>query len=239
MSLEGHIENLSRVLSSAVYYLRGRAEYEVKGETYNCQSSFLRSYWEAEYFFQTESAMYEDAISELNDGDVFYDVGANLGFFTCIMAREGAKAVSFEPDPLTADELRENLDRNNVEASVFEYAVSNQDGEGELELKKGPDGTEGLTQSGGNTIQVEKRKLDSLDTPPPDIVKIDTEGHEIQVLEGMKETLAENPILYVEAHGDQQLSSIERMLSKKGYEAEILSARSDGNYLLKAESSSN
>ncbi|MFB6100664.1 MAG: FkbM family methyltransferase [Candidatus Nanohalobium sp.] len=237
MSLGEHIENLGMVLNSAVSYLRGEAKYEINGETYKYRSSFLRGYWEAEYFFQTESAIYEDAISELEDGDVFYDVGANLGFFTCIMAREGAEAFSFEPDPLTADELRKNLDRNSIEASVFEYAISNRDAEGELELKRGPNGTESLTQNGKNTVSVDTRKLDSLDIPPPDIVKIDTEGHETQVLEGMEETLAEKALLYVEAHGDQQLSSIEDILSEEGYRTEIMFAREDGNYFLKAASS--
>lgn len=220
-----------------VAYLRGASTFEAEGETYRFESDNIKGYWEMEYFFRSESDMYKDAVAEVDEGDVFYDIGANVGCFSCIMGREGAEVMAFEPDSPTAQELRENLQKNDVDAEILEYAASDQDGEAELTKKKGSDGTKKLVDesSESESVSVRRRKLDNTELPEPDIVKIDTEGHEIEVLEGMERILAEEePVLYIEAHGDREKSAVMDKLEEEDYSTEVLFSREDGNYLLKS-----
>jgi FkbM family methyltransferase len=238
MYLAQHFRNIKSIASCLIAHLKGGSTFEVGEETYRFESDYITGYWEMEYFFRSESDMYQDAITEAKEGDVFYDIGANIGCFSCIMGREGAEVMAFEPNPQTVQELRENLERNDVNAEILEYAASDQEGEAELTKKNGSDGTEKLIEgsSESESVSVEKRKLDNTDLPEPDIVKIDTEGHEIEVLDGMKNILAEEkPILYIEAHGKEDMNSIRKRLEERNYRAEVLFAREDGNYLLKSE----
>src|SRR5215469_3075096 len=49
-------------------------------------------------------------LQELRAEDVFYDIGANVGYFSCLAARRGIrKTLAFEPDPLVCSILRSNL----------------------------------------------------------------------------------------------------------------------------------
>jgi FkbM family methyltransferase len=237
MYLSQHLRNFKSAVACLIARLRGFSVFEVEGKTYRFESDYITGYWEMEYFFRSESDMYEDAIDEADEGDVFYDVGANIGCFSCIMAREGAEVMAFEPNSQMVQELRENLQRNDADAEVLEYAVSDQEGEAELTNNKGSDGTEKLIEdsSESESVSVEKRKLDNTDLPAPDIVKIDTEGHELEVLGGMERILMEEqPILYIEAHGDSELSVIRERLGEEEYSTEILFSREDGNHLLKS-----
>lgn len=64
---------------------------------------------------------------KLADGDVVFDVGANIGLFTLYARRKcpTAQIYSFEPLPPNFDLLRENVTRHNVNAQLFNYGLSN------------------------------------------------------------------------------------------------------------------
>lgn len=63
----------------------------------------------------------------LADGDVIFDVGANIGLFTLYARRmcPDAQIYSFEPLPPNFDLLRENVARHNTNAQLFNYGLSN------------------------------------------------------------------------------------------------------------------
>jgi FkbM family methyltransferase len=154
----------------------------------------------------------------LKPGDVFYDIGANVGFFTVIGARlvgPGGRVYAFEPVPENAALVRHNAEMNGfMHVTVIEKAVSRQTGEGELFLAR---------YSGGSA-------LSSVDTPPPDlkevisiemvsiddvieqqaieppaVVKIDVEGAEVEVLEGMARTLRDfEPVVVYEIDDEDE-----------------------------------
>ncbi len=65
---------------------------------------------------------------------------------------------------------------------------------------------------------------DSLDDA--DVVKIDVEGLEHDVLDGMAETLDENPprVIYAEAHSEHDGDSLETRLEARGYDVSRLAA---------------
>jgi FkbM family methyltransferase len=144
----------------------------------------------------------QEALSTcLKPGDTFYDIGANVGFFTVIAAKlvgSVGKVYAFEPDKHNAAAVRHNVKLNNFNnISVWEKAVADTSGKGELLLAR---------YSGGHTLSVIDRPRDlagsttvkvvSIDDlieqqqlTPPTVVKIDVEGAEIEVLWGMLQTI--------------------------------------------------
>jgi FkbM family methyltransferase len=153
----------------------------------------------------------------LASGDVFFDIGANVGFFTLIAARlvsARGHVYAFEPNPAARAVLERSAMVNGFgdRVSVLPWALGNGSGRAKLMTKDvltahlAPDGD----------LPVEVRALDDLDVPTPDLVKIDVEGYEEMVLEGMTRVLTEGaPTLVVETH--ETPTQIPEMLAAAGY----------------------
>ena len=134
-------------------------------------------------------------------GDVFYDIGANVGFFTVIAARivgEAGHVYSFEPVPENIQVFEYNIQANGFRnVTLFKQAVSNVSGNGQLQLARysggaslasavpPPDYTGAMPVKlvAVDDLIAEKRAV------PPTFVKIDVEGAELEVLQGMEQTL--------------------------------------------------
>lgn len=122
------------------------------------------------------------------------------------MALNQAKVFSYEPEPKNFKLLQKNVNLNNFSSNVKLYnkAVSNYNGFSKLFLAKGAPGMHTLSNNrfDSNSIDVEVTKL-NLDKI--DFAKIDVEGHELHVLEGMKilptKILIEFNPLYLQASG--------------------------------------
>lgn len=140
--------------------------------------------------------------ARLCPGDVFYDVGANIGFHTVIAARlvgNAGTVVAFEPLPENAAQLRRNVELNSfANVEVVEAALS--DGTGFANLSgSGHRTRRTLTKLGG--VEVRTFRLDDWEGPPPDLLKIDVEGAELVVLEGALETIRRHrPDMLIEVH---------------------------------------
>jgi FkbM family methyltransferase len=161
-----------------------------------------------------ETSVQEAMLRHLGRGDVFYDVGANLGFFALLGARmvgEAGKVYAFEAAPDNAEAIRTNAEINaltNVE--VIAKAVAARAGTGRLQVvddqswsKLEDYGEHPFTE---RVIEVELVAIDELLTAgelrPPALVKIDVEGAELAVLEGMRETIERHrPAIICELHG--------------------------------------
>lgn len=123
--------------------------------------------------------------------DVVIDVGAHMGFFTVKVAKKVKEVVAFEPDPYSFRFLSMNIKYNELQnVRAFNYALGDRDACMFLERGYGYGRTR-LTES--NTGYVCRIKpLDSVVKElgiTPTVIKIDTEGHEMKVLEGAKVTL--------------------------------------------------
>jgi FkbM family methyltransferase len=143
----------------------------------------------------------------LRPGDVVLDLGANVGFFTLIGAAlvgDAGRVVAVEPLPRNAYYLRRNVALNHLaNVTVVQAAVS--EGEGVLPLSLGESDQDGtLTGSGGPALAVRTVSVDALVEElgvRPALVKIDVEGAEACVLEGMAATLrTARPIVVCEVH---------------------------------------
>jgi FkbM family methyltransferase len=139
----------------------------------------------------------QKAISEnLSPGDVFFDVGANIGFFSLVAARQVAaegSVYSFEPVPSNVALIRRNAELNSLKTiHVFPEAVGATSARAELVVAKHIGGavlaSAGRPPDAQSRMTVDVVTLDDAMSKhglrPPTLMKIDVEGAEIDVLRG-------------------------------------------------------
>lgn len=153
----------------------------------------------------------------LKSGDVFYDIGANVGFFSIIAAKlvgDRGKVYAFEPGLGNAKSIRHNARLNNFDRiEVIEKAVSHTSGEGQLLLAKYSGGHALATADAppdlAGEVTVDLVCIDDLiaqhKIAPPNFVKVDVEGAELDVLKGMTKTIQtyQPTIIYEVDDGDR------------------------------------
>ncbi|NIJ13375.1 FkbM family methyltransferase [Saccharomonospora amisosensis] len=162
----------------------------------------------------------------LRPGDLFVDVGANVGVYSLWAAQLGAKVYSLEPSPEAFDKLEENVALNDFAVKPMQYALA--DRPGKMLISKGQGTVNHLLRdpnAGGEEVLV-----DTLDNVLGDQraagVKIDVEGAERLVLEGAQNALAEHRIRLLqlewnrrsEIHYGETRQPVQRLLSKYGYQ---------------------
>ena len=140
----------------------------------------------------------------LTGGAVYYDLGANVGSFVLIGARlvgPGGRVVAFEPVPANAAVLHRNTRLNGFNnVTVVETAVSGSSGTRRMSL--GSNQSHSISADGD--IDVPAVSIDDYihgGGPPPDLVKIDVEGEEVEVVRGMRRTIERHqPAILCESH---------------------------------------
>lgn len=169
----------------------------------------------AGYVLGTNDPEVQKALAGLvKPGDVFYDVGANVGFLSVLAGRligPSGRIVAFEPFPNNVKCLTHNLEINEFKNSeVHAVAVGERDGTAGFMVTE----ESGLGKLAGyerdhdviqDKIDVPIRTLDGLHEekkfPPPTVIKIDVEGAEVEVLNGARHTIADaKPLLFIEIH---------------------------------------
>lgn len=135
----------------------------------------------------------------LRPGDLFVDVGANVGSYTVLAASVcGSDAIAFEPDIETAAHLTANLVANAVESRVDVRTTAVGAESGTVTFSKDLDTVNHIVDSEDGqrgTQQVPITTLDlALTGRDPLLMKIDVEGHEPAVIAGGQNTLS-NPSL--------------------------------------------
>lgn len=133
--------------------------------------------------------------------DTVIDIGANLGIYTLHAASLGCKVVSFEPTLNTFHLLNENIRVNGFFESgrieTYNFAVGEAVKDAQISIVAGISGWNNLFDSEeiGDKQPVKVVALDHqfVCNSRVDIVKIDVEGGELYVLQGMKRILTENP----------------------------------------------
>lgn len=176
----------------------------------------------------------------IKPGDVVYDIGANIGYYSRFIARDlgASRLVCFEPMTENADLLEQNLKLGGHEkiARVFRLALSDHGGQELLQVDDVMGGTAVLDQvSGGKpsearehlglgpkTQSIRVARLDDLiqqeNLPPPAMMKIDTEGAEALVLGGAVQTLKmHHPRLAIALHGPEPTTKVLTLLDSLGY----------------------
>jgi FkbM family methyltransferase len=117
-------------------------------------------------------------------GEVFVDVGANVGQYAVPLAKRFRTVVAVEPNPVAVEILQRNLARNRLtNVRIISKAISAT--RGYVLLHEGDYlSTWGLNQTGAKNIRVESIRIDDLleEFETVDLMKVDIEGQESRVL---------------------------------------------------------
>ncbi len=157
---------------------------------------------QVEFNLMLEHEMLSMIAKHLRRGDVFMDVGANIGVFSVmggLIVGEEGQVIAFEPYKRAFDQLERNLNLNGLRnVTPFRVALSQDDGTARLYVDRP---APSLTERTLNTK--EEERYESIETargdgfreihalPVPNVVKIDVEGFEYAVLQGLRATLSD------------------------------------------------
>ena len=189
---------------------------------------------EKDFWLGTYEPELQDAVRELvRPGMVVYDVGANIGYISLLLARAvgpQGRIIAFEALPANVERLRANLALNPDLAprlgvdpravadcpGQVHFLVHDSVGMGKVE------GSAGRQAAYSQTIEVPAVSLDSFvyqeGHPLPAAIKIDIEGGEVLALPGMRRVLEEaHPLLLMEIHGPEAARVAWDQLSGLGY----------------------
>lgn len=182
------------------------------------------NYWEREtipYFFKLAKR-----------AEVVLDIGAYTGFYSILACLANQKIIvyAFEPVDRVRDILKKNISINNLKERCYicNEAVSDMCGIGKLHIPNGLlPSSASLNLSGfrgyeGEIIDVKLVAIDEFvkryNLLKVDLVKIDVEGFEIKVLEGMKETLKySQPVIIMEVIPETAYEEIDQVLREHQY----------------------
>lgn len=189
-----------------------------------------------------ERQVFEDVIETINRGDVFYDLGANRGLYTCLVGNRlsDGTVYAYEPSPQAFSDLRKNVELNELSDHVVtsQAAISGETGSQEFTVLPDSTGNKITEESGGGEmIEVETTTLDDIveaGTDRPTVVKMDIEGQEANALEEAETALTECRCLYCEVHSAELGTRVVEQLQDLGFrEPEKIHVRDTDNYMLK------
>jgi len=156
------------------------------------------------------------------EGKTCYDIGANMGYTSLILSSNFENVYAFEPS-LICKKLKKNVSKNK-KIHVVNIALSDHDGKlvmikREIPWKSGQLVADGGTIDDGwgkllDKVTVDCKKIDSMDLPKPDFIKIDVEGFELDVIHGALETIRKHkPSIFIEIHSSALGLEIKNILS--------------------------
>jgi FkbM family methyltransferase len=129
------------------------------------------------------------------------DIGAHIGWYSVNLAKKAKHVYSFECSPKSFNYLCANIALNKIDYKVTKYnsALSSIDGLTDYFIRDPKDGGgNGISKfnydniNNTNTIKVPMKTLDSYDIKNVNFIKIDVEGHELDVLKGSVQTIINN-----------------------------------------------
>lgn len=223
-----------------------RRGFAVFGNPRDTTSDWIRLWGEHER--QTERFLLE----ALDGGGTFLDLGANVGYFSLLIAHELAgrcQVAAFEPNPPIFKLLQAGAraSRGATSIRLVPLAISDRAGRLDFVIDRANTGHSHLAGAGetGASGTVEVVALDEWLTQNPPAsriaaLKLDVEGCELKALRGMERTLREHrPAIVVEvieehmrSFGDS-IAALTAFLESLGYPAKA-AAPADGNLYLRA-----
>ena len=154
----------------------------------------------------------------------FLDIGANIGYYTLLAAPIVKSVIAFEPQRRQRTFLEQSIEQAGyTNVTVYDFPLFSREVRGNIDHRQ--------IFRPSSTGELVTRTLDSL-ALEPNIIKIDTEGAELDILMGAEETLlAYKPILGVEVHNRRiskyfghKSRQVHRFLEELGYTISLLKA---------------
>ena len=179
-------------------------EVHVHGQTMYVDAAFGLTLKSAGTYM-SESLMTEIFAKLVTEGMTVVDVGAHAGYYTLIAARavgDKGRVFSFEPEPSNYQLMLKNIQLNNhLNVTPVQKAVSDKTGHIKLFLAEDASGHSTVSEKPDQrSIQVDSTSLDDFFTDriqQINVIKIDVEGAENAVLQGMSSIIDKNPELII------------------------------------------
>lgn len=200
-----------------------RFKKEVVVEYKGSKFLFGRGYEEVGYSLyldESEPLTYKYLTNQ--SGNLFIDLGANVGGYTIRLGRKFRSVISVEPNPNAVEILRKHLELNHLQnVKVVEKAIWDSIGEATLGVPAGNKttlSTIGVHFEGGTSITVHTTTLDSLTEgyERVDVIKMDVEGVELSALKGAGKTLQKTSRLVIEV-GPWSEDEVKGILAPLGF----------------------
>lgn len=189
---------------------------------------------EKDYWLGTYEPELQAAVADLvRPGMVAYDVGANIGYISLLLAQavgEQGSVYAFEALPANVERLKDNLALNPAGARVQVVSAAVVESTRPVHFMVGPSGGMGKAQGSAGreqtgsaeAIEVHGFSLDQFvleeKHPTPQVVKMDIEGGEVLALPGMQRLLLQSPpLILLELHGREAAVQTWELLSGAGY----------------------
>lgn len=222
---------LRLVIASVVYILTGKSFIQTRifrgklGYFLHRKGSLDFQFGNYAYEWNVKEVM----LKHLHSYDVFFDVGANIGSYTIMLAGSGLRTYAFEPVYSNYKALNINILLNDLESKVtaFNFGLGNETRPESFSFDPLNTGASHISSHPADTLDAEKRsiattiqitKLDdivsSFELKETDriLMKIDVEGMEIEVLQGAAQFLKSRPkvMLIIESvhSGEEQLKKV-------------------------------
>jgi len=200
-----------------------RKKYKIKvgskNVVFNVERPEIRKWFYPRYLFEIhEPNVTKYVVKKGRHLKRFIDIGANLGWFSCIASASGYESViSFEPSEKNYSILNKNINLNEKRVRSYRIAVSNK--REDTRIESGQFDPEAKLKEGkcnSNTSIVESVCLEDISKfiNSKTLIKIDTEGSEYEILKGGKNVIKkEKPYLAIELHPFISDRKYEYMLS--------------------------
>ncbi len=183
------------------------------------------------YFYQDHDERYEVSTLKqiVHRGDTCWDIGANIGFYSCLLAKqvsEQGRVFSFEPSSATMRYLAANVAINcfdnvtRIGKAIGEHVGQSELSGSEQSIGEGTASLKSIQTGYSETVDVDT--LDHLGPtlPSPDFIKIDVEGFELEVIRGGLQYLNDHqPMIMMEIRmrDQQEQAHLETLLHDIGY----------------------
>lgn len=212
---------------------RGMSEVSVAAGGLTGAHMLLDMQMEKDYWLGAYEPDLAESIQELvRPGMTAYDVGANIGYVTLMLARaveQSGVVVAFEALPENLERLRKNIALNPEGQWIRVVHAAVMDASGEASFLVGPSDEMGKVQGSagrqieyGSSISVPSLSLDDYVFKQgglaPQAIKMDIEGGEVLALPGMRAVLRQaQPLMLLELHGPESARCAWEELSAAGY----------------------
>jgi len=167
----------------------------------------------------------------IDSGCIVIDVGACVGDMTIAAAKRAKKVISIEPEPKNVNLLQENVKKNNLNnVYVIESVAWCSQKKLQLYINKFDRGGHSVVIKDPNRKKIEVQAdtldniIDRFGLKKIDLLKINVEGAEVEVFQGMKKSLPLVENIIVDTHSlveGNTLEKVRQILKENGFVCKI------------------